>query len=257
MKNLSVRLLSILATVLFLSSTAFALVEGLPYSASCETYFGQSYDSGQFHAYLESPSPDGYAEAMIGPSSPWDLHSIAYVKLVDGETMSYASGYAEIHQQFIVTGAGDATIEFHYDGTLAINDPDNGLNGLYSVSFFLDAYDSIAQNNDFWKNEELSETGSDDYAGNFTFNYTFSEDEIGNIFDITLELQTGIGGEGLSYNGPSYAELSADFFNTASITGVNGPIAPLSAVPIPGAIWLLAPGLTGLFAVRLNKKSRT
>ncbi len=256
-RNLTVRLLPILAALLFLSSTVCACVEvPPPYISNCQANFEAVFITDPNHARVDSAAPVGYAEAMIGTDSPWDLHSITYTKLGNGDFLNNASSNAQINQQFIVTGAGDATIQFHYDGSLSVQDPDNGLVGMYSVSFLVDAYDSLAGDNGFTNGYSLVSPGSTNYADDFTFTYSFTEDNIGDLIDVTLELQTGIRGEGLAYNGSSYAELSADFFNTAGITGVNGPIAPVNAVPVPAAVWLLGSGLTGFFAVRFNKKSR-
>ncbi len=256
-RSLTVRLLPVLAALLFLSSTAYAFVEvPPPYISDCQANFETLSKTDPYHARVDSDAPVGYAEAMIGTASPWDLHSMTYTKLGNSDFLNNASSYAQFNQLFIVTGAGDATIQFHYDGSLSVQDPDNGLVGMYSVSFFVDAYDSLAGDNGFTNGYSLESPGSISYADDFTFTYSFTEDNIGDLIEVTLQLQTGISGEGLTYNGPSYAELSADFFNTAGITGVNGPITPVNAVPVPAAVWLLGSGLTGFFAVRFNKKSQ-
>ncbi len=233
------------------------------YDPWCTANYSEgSYDEDANHAF--SGNTLYYAESR---ADGWVLGSQAYV-YVDPDTSfsGSLSAYSRFFQEFVVTGAGDATITFSYDGTLSAQNYGTGtIEGMYSMDFWIAATDDYGYENEYYDDGSLEEEGLQSYSDTFSFNYTFTADDVGSTFKVYLELEANIDAEYIDYYVDEEegqfgdAEFMSDFYTTAELVGYSGGIAPLGGppVPIPGAVWLLGSGLIGLvaFGGRRRKKN--
>jgi len=249
-------------TVLALGvGSAIAATMGPPYSSWCTAETGSEYDDGDTYAYA------GGGWDMPGEAESWATEADEGVKKVGAKSsifvdpMTEFSGsvtaYAKFSQQFKVTEAGFAYIHFYYDGDLLVQNEGSGsIEGMYDVGFSVSASDSYGHSDggsDFLSSEE-SKSCSD----SFSFYYNFTDEQVGDIFTVTLALDTYITAEYIDYlvdeGQDGQAEFLSDFYNTAKISYFGGGIA-FNAVPIPGAVWLLGSGIMGIMAIRRRKET--
>lgn len=213
------------------------------------------YDEGPTHAYVGNPL--AYAEAR---ADIWELGAWAYVR-VDEITPFVGTLHADSYffQEFRVTQAGVATINFSYDGSLsAQNNGPGTMGGEYSIDFYFWALDDYGHF--YGEIGNLSQPDGPDpdpgaykpYGDIFSFNYDFTDDQIGDTFGVDLYLAFELSGD-IDYVGAGNAEFMSDFYNTAKIESFSGAINP---VPIPGAVWLLGSGLLGFIGIGFRRKQK-
>ncbi len=221
------------------------------YESSChaENSLGVQ-DDGPYHA--RAGSDNNYAESMV---QGWGLGSQAHLVMGNDETFSGSTfSFSQFSQPFSITDSGKAWIEFSYEGSLLVSDPNSGLSGEYTAYFYIIADDTFEHSNG--ATGMIQKVTPIPYGDIFYLNYDFSDEQVGEIFTVTLTLETGISSEkGVSYSGQGHAELVADFYNTGQITGLGGGIQPLNPVPIPASVWLLATGLAGLMGIGIRRRS--
>ena len=249
-------------TVLALGvGSAIAATMGPPYSSWCTAETNSEYDDGDTYAYA------GGGWGMPGEAESWATEADNGIKKVGAKAsvivgpMTEFSGnvtaHAEFSQQFKVTEAGSAYIHFYYDGDLSVQNEGSGsINGMYDVGFSVSASDSYG--NSDGGSDFLSLENSKSCSDSFNFYYNFTDEEVGNIFTVTLALDAYITAEYINYlvdeGQGGQADFLSDFYDTAKISYFDGGIA-FNTVPIPGTVWLFGSGIMGMMAIRRRKES--
>lgn len=235
--------------ILFMSAynVAYAFVVGPPpiYVSNCSvSNTVAATDEGFTHAYIEDSTDgtNGYGEAR---AEGWEIGTKVYKVLAPNNSFVSIYADADFSQPFKVTGTGSAEISFDYDGSLSVTGDKSNFDfgeGSSDLWYLVEAYDSFEQ----FRHVSASydpDTGDQTYDGTLILTYNFTDEDVGNVFVVTLHLESGLYAGSNAYIGESNVDLMSDFYNSASLTTFSGPIAP---VPLPGTVWLLGSGLLGL-----------
>jgi hypothetical protein len=162
--------------------------------------------------------------------------------------------FSDTVKEFEVTAAGAASITFSWNGLLTANGS-SGYDGAYYLFGQASIADStLSVNPDAYWYYELDGIGSMNISETATFNYVFDEQDVGDLFNLTMtfDSQVGLNGGDIMFSGDDSLEFSSMFYNGLRIDSISGGIVaadeggPFPAVPIPSAIWLLGTGLIAL-----------
>ncbi|MDY7000774.1 MAG: hypothetical protein SVS15_03210 [Thermodesulfobacteriota bacterium] len=261
MKKLAT-LLACLVLVLGLFVVKAHAVGGDPYSSWVEAQTNYDADSGETYAYATDgdSSYTAYGEAMV---SYQDLGARSYIGLAgDQGGGSYGRAYSSVIQQFQVTAAGAASINFGWDGYLGIYGTQPSW-GVYEVYYSLSAvedwgYDSFGYGDGIWSSLDYLNVSSSD-----SLDFIFSEGDIGSTFSVSYNLETVASVHYLGFpGGDGSLTLVSSFMDTGptsfAITGITGGLEALGGpqVPLPGAFLLLGSGLLGLIGFARKRRMK-
>ncbi len=187
---------------------------------------------------------------------------------------------ASFRQQYRVTGAGPASIDFEFYGYLSVFGGETGSDSnsyewwidgraVSDVSVYVDGY--FVEPIDIWNERDWDNVefyGDEEFyideRPSLTFN--FEDEDVGQILAVEVILMTkvegslsfqywgdGESGEGDDWQLENYAYLTmtSDFVD-AKITSVNGGLETVTAVPVPGSIFLFGGGICILVILRRN-----
>ena len=99
--------------------------------------------------------------------------------------------------------------------------------------------------------------GSLSTAETTLFTYDFTKGDIGEIFNISLYLETSVvGGGSIAFSEDDTLVFDSDFYDTLKIDTISGGIEAVEGppIPIPGAVWLMGSGLIAMVGIRRRKK---
>ena len=247
MKRRVSRMAVLVSLMVLILGVGSVMATSAPYYESwCVAYSNTTSDVGETHAMATDSETSAEAKAV-----GWALGAQADM-YIENEFSGGAYAQASFTQTFEVTAVGSASINFSYEGWLSIaNLGDGSAEDMWAdTSFSVYAYDDLE--NEGGDSYNLMDIGENFPSGTFSFTYNFTDEDVGSLFYVTLELNASVSSEYINYIGDGGLNFISDFYNTAELTDYSGGIDPLGGppVPIPGALWLLGSGLFGLMAVR-------
>jgi hypothetical protein len=248
MKRFEICLLALV--VVFELAIVQAYANSYPYESWCRAVaYGVDYDKGPTYAYAKGKGVGWYGEAEARANG-WGLGGRSYGYYYKAGPMSVS----DLHftQWFRVTEVGPASINFTYDGYLAI-DGENVEGGGYIVTYFVHGHSYFEKHyskHDYKSHEHGFGTWS--YSDSDSWDYDFTEDDIGTEFPVSFRLLTIVAAGTAGIGEGGWLALTSDFYDSFKVTEVTGG---LEAVPIPATVLLLGSGLFGLAAIRRRRQS--
>jgi hypothetical protein len=200
-----------------------------------------------------------YGRDIEAQAGWWDLGASIH-STWDSTYQGFVWADSELNKDFVVTSAGAASISFSLNGTLQVN-ADSTYDDQYFVysSASIDDYGTFGSNPMIDWYDELDNAGTMPVSHTATFNYDFSEDDIGEEFTIDLFLDLEVSpypfGQEIEIAEGDTIELLSAFYDGFKIDGITGGIAPADGpapptVPVPPSLWLLGSALVGLIGFR-------
>lgn len=249
----------ILGGTILLTSMALHMPSAMAYSSNAEAFAdfgnvtgqGNTTASANFNSQSSNASVDGFtlhSDSRVDNYYGHGFHNqFATLTAEAGEITAAESSFSET---FVVTGAGAASLDFVWDGTLGA-DAGSGLAAGFTFAAL--ALDNLL----FDSGENVSGTGDTNIDSGGSIALFFTQNDIGTTFDVTALLTTYISEafilceqcELVLANQEDGYSAFADFSNTASFSFTGG----IAAVPVPAAVWLLGSALMGLVGIRRRK----
>ncbi|MBU1193241.1 MAG: hypothetical protein KKE62_03365 [Proteobacteria bacterium] len=169
--------------------------------------------------------------------------------------------FVSVEKELIVTAAGSAAIHFSFNGFLQVSGS-TSQNGDYSLWADAEIYDDTPDpdNFEYWY-QEMDEPGQMDISETYTFNYLFTEGNIGDIITLYMIFQTQVSpnngvtpvfkdGESLSFVSSLQDSLKIDRM-AGGIAAVDGPeLSPSLPVPVSSSVWLVSIALAMVFGIK-------
>lgn len=243
------------------SAWAIHYMESLIYTGPPE--YGEVYDYSENSPTYVSWTGDG--RDLKAHADWWTLGG-RLDSIWDNTYQGWTYVFSDMEKEFEVTAAGSASITFSWYGLLEVIG-----NSAHDEAYYLYANASIEDttrkiNPDEYWYYELVAVGKMNISENATFNYIFDEQDVGDIFKISLVFDTQVsiypyGSDDIIFADGESLEFTSSFYNGLKIDSITGGIAaadeggPLPAVPLPSAAWLLGSGVIGIVGIRRKFKN--
>ncbi|MET0026085.1 MAG: hypothetical protein ABW101_00490 [Candidatus Thiodiazotropha sp.] len=227
---------------------AVSYMESLIYTGPPE--YGEVYDYSDSAPVAVSWS--GTGRDLQAQAGWWSLGG-ALSASWDSSHQGWSYIFSDISKEFVVTAAGAASISFSWDGLLQVEGTSAFDNQYYQYAAANINDWTLGVNADASWYHEIDSVGSQSVSETTTFDYLFTEQDIGSTFEIILDFssQTGLSNGNLSFTDGEVLDFLSSFNDSLRITGISGGITqangdPLTSVPLPAAFWLFGSGLMGL-----------